>query len=185
MCKQVEEWPWIYSYIYLLRYSSSLPFHRYGVKPIIAYIRPCYGSTCFTSERVPFKFHTKYLIHALRNMILCNVEILRALRLNSSYTFSKRPQDLCNMIYEYVAATSEGSLQLHRSPTLLDSNAVIVSKSCFQEICWYRPVCYYKFNAKKTKCTLHTEAVFAVAFSALSRWCLSEQQNISHLLFNE
>ena len=125
-------------------YDAAGHRHFIGMtyKPYIAYIRACDGSTCLRPlkcshlndsilfqcmdkifcvlfPRVLLKFYTKYLIHALRDMNLCNVEILRAPRLKSSYMFLKRPKVLCNMIYEYVAATSEVSLQLVQSPTLL------------------------------------------------------------------
>ena len=45
----------------------------------------------FLRRDAPLKFHTKYLIHTLKDMILYNVEILRALRFKSSYSLLKRP----------------------------------------------------------------------------------------------
>ena len=38
---------------------------------------------CVAFQRVPFKFHTKYLTHTLEDAILYNVKILRALRFKS------------------------------------------------------------------------------------------------------
>ena len=50
---------------------------------------------CVEFQRVPMKFHTKYLTHTLKNTkFLCKIEILRALRFKSSYAFLKRPPDL-------------------------------------------------------------------------------------------
>ena len=39
---------------------------------------------CVEFQRVPLKFHTKYLTHTLKDAILYDVEILRALRSKSS-----------------------------------------------------------------------------------------------------
>ena len=44
---------------------------------------------CVEFQRVPLKFHTKYLIHTLKE-----VEILRALKFKGSSMFLKRPSDL-------------------------------------------------------------------------------------------
>ena len=46
---------------------------------------------CVEFQRYPLKFHTKYLTHTLKNKSLWNIEILRALRVKSSYAFLKRP----------------------------------------------------------------------------------------------
>ena len=46
---------------------------------------------CVEFQRYSLKFHTKYLTHTLKDMILYNIEILRALRFKSSYAFLKRP----------------------------------------------------------------------------------------------
>ena len=41
-------------------------------------------------QRYPLKFHTKYLTHTLKDMVLYNIEILRTLGFKSSYAFLKR-----------------------------------------------------------------------------------------------
>ena len=57
---------------------------------------------CVEFQRYPLKFHTKYLICTLKDMILYNIEILRALRFKSSYTFLKRPPDLYVLALEML-----------------------------------------------------------------------------------
>ena len=42
-------------------------------------------------QRYPLKFHTKYLTHTLKDVILYNIEILRAVRFKSSYAFWNAP----------------------------------------------------------------------------------------------
>ena len=49
---------------------------------------------CVKFQKYPLKFHTKYLNHTLKDVILYNIEILRAIRFKSSYVFLKRPPDL-------------------------------------------------------------------------------------------
>ena len=44
---------------------------------------------CVEFQSYPLKFHTKYLTHTLKDMILYNIEILRAHRFKSSYVFLK------------------------------------------------------------------------------------------------
>ena len=57
------------------------------------HIFQCMGKIfCVEFQRVPLKFHTKYLTHTLKDTFLWNVEILRALRVKSSYAFLKHPQ---------------------------------------------------------------------------------------------
>ena len=52
----------------------------------------CMGKIfCVEFQRYPLKFPTKYLTHTLKDMILYNIEILRALRFKSSCAFLKRP----------------------------------------------------------------------------------------------
>ena len=49
------------------------------------HIFQCMGKIfCVEFQRYPLKFHTKYLTHTLKDMILYNMEILRALRFKSS-----------------------------------------------------------------------------------------------------
>ena len=46
------------------------------------------GKTSYVElQRYPLKFHTKYLTHTLKDMILYNIEILRAHRFKSLYPF--------------------------------------------------------------------------------------------------
>ena len=47
---------------------------------------------CVEFQRVPMKFHTKYLTHTLKDMILYNIEILRAVGFKTSSTFCIYPQ---------------------------------------------------------------------------------------------
>ena len=56
------------------------------------YIFKCMGKIfCVEFQKYPLKFHTKYLTHTLKDMILCNTKILKALRVKSSYASFKRP----------------------------------------------------------------------------------------------
>ena len=56
-----------------------------------SHIFQCMGKIfCVEFQRVPLKFHTKYLTHTLKDKSLWNIEILRALRVKSSYAFLKR-----------------------------------------------------------------------------------------------
>ena len=48
---------------------------------------------CAEFQRVPLKFHTTYLTHTLKGKIFYETEILRALRVKSSYAFLKCPPD--------------------------------------------------------------------------------------------
>ena len=60
-----------------------------------SHIFQCMGKIfCVEFQRVPLKFHTKYLTHTLKDKSLWNIEILRALRVKSSYKFLKRPPGL-------------------------------------------------------------------------------------------
>ena len=59
------------------------------------HIFQCMGKIfCVEFQRYPLKFHTKYLTHTLKDMILYSIGILRALRFKSSYAFLKRPRGL-------------------------------------------------------------------------------------------
>ena len=56
------------------------------------HIFQCMGKIfCVEFQRYPLKFHTKYLTHTLKDTILYNIGILRALRFKSLYAFLKRP----------------------------------------------------------------------------------------------
>ena len=62
------------------------------------YISQCMGKIFFVEfQRYPLKFHTKYLTHTLKDMILHNIEILRALRFKSSYAFLNPPMKRMKM----------------------------------------------------------------------------------------
>ena len=55
-------------------------------------ISQCMGKIfCMEFQREPLKFHTKYLIHTLKDVLLFTGEILRALRFRSSQDFLKCP----------------------------------------------------------------------------------------------
>ena len=52
----------------------------------------CIGKIfCVEFQRVPLKFHTKYLTHTLKDAIFIRAENLRSLKFKSSYKFLKRP----------------------------------------------------------------------------------------------
>ena len=56
------------------------------------HIFQCMGKIfCVEFQRYPLQFHTKYLTHILKIRFLYNIEILRALRFKSSYSFLKCP----------------------------------------------------------------------------------------------
>ena len=67
------------------------------------HIFQCMGTIfCVEFQRVPLKFHTKYLPTLWKMPFLYNVEILRALRFKSSSAFLNAPQALVQLIHSCV-----------------------------------------------------------------------------------
>ena len=67
------------------------------------HIFQCMGTIfCVEFQRVPLKFHTKYLPTLWKMQFLNNVEILRALRFKSSSAFLNAPQALVPLIHSCV-----------------------------------------------------------------------------------
>ena len=73
-----------------LRALTFLPVNK-------IYISQCMSKVfCVELQRWTLKFHTKYLRHTMKDMILYNIEIVRTLRLKSTYAFFKRSPDSTN-----------------------------------------------------------------------------------------
>ena len=83
------------------------------------HIFQCMGKIfCVEFQRVPLKFHTKYLAHTLKETLLCNVQILRALGFKSSF-FKRPPCPSRNYIDIVCTVVHTKRIILKRDSTLI------------------------------------------------------------------
>ena len=87
------------------------------------HIFQCMGKiSCVEFQRVPLKFHTKYLTDTLKDVILHSVAILRALRFKSMQAFLRPPP--CKLKIK-IHNTLNQKVQFYKACILLNSCILI------------------------------------------------------------